>query len=319
MSFNPKDFLRLAKLQKQPDFLPLEREVVEVLEYEWEILSLAYARLDPGARLEPASFPGYLVAEDTNWRFYVPWPLVTSFPTAEVCAALFEVGQEIAISPLRNLCLSGSSASVGSKIEIGDLDFCQYVEIPPAQIVLDAERFISPTDRRMLTQAGYGATCIVPPWSNSWTLLREQMERAVSVDGAERFMTEFLGLAPGFGLLPISNVVLASNFADRSRGAASQSYVYQEAVAVPLTVEIPPWTLVDANQIGAYVNFLREQIGKFADDKPLKAIKRALSLAHTIRLQDYVSEALDILLSEEAAAYIRYGQDKGTQRPNGAL
>jgi hypothetical protein len=65
-------------------------------------------------------------------------------------------------------------------------------------------------------------------------------------------MLEFLGRSSHFGLVPVSTVVLACDFQDRSRGVAQQSFVYQEAAAVPTSARAPPWGLVDPHQISEY-------------------------------------------------------------------
>ena len=175
---------------------------------------------------------------------------------------------------------------------------------------MSAATFTTPMKGLVLIRARYGSIVARRPWADQWRKLESEMNRTDTIDQAQRFMVEFLGSVSGFGALPISNVVLASDFNDRSRGAATQSFVYQELVAVLSAAPAPPWSLVDPSQIAKYINFLRSQIDDYAIDKPLKAVKRALSLAHTIRLQEFVNGALDILVSPQSVAYIRFSRKR---------
>jgi hypothetical protein len=49
---------------------------------------------------------------------------------------------------------------------------------------------------------------------------------------------------------------------------------------------------------------LREKAHEFIGKTPLKAVKRALSLAHTIRLDDRVTEGVNILCAPDTATYV---------------
>src|SRR5262249_10547859 len=53
-----------------------------------------------------------------------------------------------------------------------------------------------------------------------------------------------------------------------------------------------------------------EKAEEFINVKPLKAVKRALSLAHTIRLDEYVTEGVGILRSDAAATYVTSSRAK---------
>jgi hypothetical protein len=141
--------------------------------------------------------------------------------------------------------------------------------------------------------------------------------------GANRFMLEFLGHSSKFGLLPISTVVLACDFENHAFGAARQSFAHQEAIAIPCESRIPepPWALIEPEGLGRYLSFLRKEIIAYAEEKPIKAIKRVLSLGRTIGLHAFGDEALQILrsatarslveqqrLSEVAGKYARAGE-----------
>jgi hypothetical protein len=309
------DFLKLAKQIKiaaTGSGPPVSDEQLEDIRERWRTLSIAYAGLDPAGRLQPAEeFPGYLTGTCGQWRLFVPWTLVSLFPDDGVLRHLIEVGLSVAIPPPETICISGSSTTLGSDIAIGDIDFCQYVAVPPALILQTAASFRDPVANRVLVAVSYGekehyVRVKTPEWQE-WERLSAKMSAVTEIDEADRFMAEFLERGEHFGLLPVSIVVLASDPSDRRRGAARHSYVFQEAIAVngDGTVPVPAWTLVDPAQLGDYIDFLRRQMDEYRTAKPIKAVKRALSLVRTIRLHDLENEAIDLLESEAAAEYVR--------------
>lgn len=303
--FEPSDFLLLCKLGSETSTAQM---FLDELRVAWEELSFAYQRLDPNQCLLPAStVPGYLTTTCGKWHVFVPWPLVTSFPGPEIISTLLDAGSTVAIQPMVNLCISGSSAALGQDIVIADLDFCQYVELPPRELVHGARVFTSATDARILTKASYGNQSdivAIPPWEQSWLQLEATMTNIVAVDDAQRFMLDFIGYSARFGLMPISNVILPTSRTDRTLGAADQSFVFQEAVATPMEQQAPPWGLVDPIQLCKYLRYLRAKMISLLDDSPVKALKRALSLSYTIRLHSFAPRALDILRSTECRVYL---------------
>jgi hypothetical protein len=310
----PIDFIRLVK--RSPSVVP--SEVQDHLEDALVELSRAYRKLDPDGRLEPAEdHPGYLTTACDSWQVFVPWPLVHVCPSDDVFKDLLQAGYRIACSPVDNLCISGSSAARGAKIEIGDLDFCQYVQAAPAQIVATAQTFKTPAPERVLTRASYGDPVLafaIAPWPENWSKLESVMLLATTIKDAQRFMVDFLGSTVNFGVIPMSNVVLSSDFMNHYGGAAQASFVYQEAIAVPKGREGPPWSLFDQCQVVRYLEFLRKQIEQHRKCKPVKAVKRALSLALTMRLWPLDREALRILESPACAAYVRASRTKELER-----
>ena len=187
-------------------------------------------------------------------------------------ADLIDVGERVAVPPVHRICISGSSTWMGSEIAIGDLDFCQYQDCPPAEMVKAAHPFTTPAEGFALVTAGYAQLTISAPWAKSWPIFKELMALYTSIEMAERFMLEFLGLSNRFGLLPMSTVVLSSDFADRQRGAARKSFVYQEAACVRTdqaggTVS-PHWSLVAPEEVGQYIAFLRTEISRYVSSQP---------------------------------------------------
>src|SRR5262249_56730450 len=146
--FGPIDFIRVEK--RSPAVVPAA--VQQHLEDALAELSFAYQKLDPDQRLASArNHPGYLTTVCASWQVFVPWPLVRICPSPNVLEELLEVGRRIACAPVENLCISGSSAALGAAIEIGDLDFCQYVRASPADLVVTAAAFRTAAAERVLT------------------------------------------------------------------------------------------------------------------------------------------------------------------------
>jgi hypothetical protein len=309
----PADFLWIARRQEAIDVgesqaEPLPSEILALLRAHAERLSVFYSGLDPlGQLVSAANYPGYLMLRCESWQVFVPWPLAPSFPGQETVVDLIEIANKVALPPVTNVCISGSSAALGSDVAVGDLDFCQYVSLSPASIVDSAFAFTTPEEARVLIAASYGRSCCVTaPWEQTWPTLRTSMADQ-TIPSADRFMLEFLGHSGRFGLLPVSTVVLASDFKNHASGAAARSFVYQEAVAIPCDAETPepPWTLVAPEDLGRYIGFLRKEIVNYAEVKPIKAVKRVLSLARTIGQHEFGDEALELLQSVTASAVIQ--------------
>jgi hypothetical protein len=249
--FNSEDFIWF--LVRHREVLKNRAEPIPSLFFDFlrmalEELSFAYKALDPGKTLLPANGkPGYLMTRCGNWHVFVPWPLVVTFPGPVVLEVLLRVGKNVSIAPAKNLCISGSSAWLGEEVVIGDIDYCQYVDCSPALAIAAAEPLKNPEKDRVLIRASYGdkdETVAQPPWSGSWPNLSASMV-ADSLNNAQRLMLDFVGVAESMGLMPISCVVLACDFNDRSVGAAKRSFVFQEAIAFLNDPAEPPWSLVD--------------------------------------------------------------------------
>jgi hypothetical protein len=172
--FNPEDFIwflirHQEALNNRAE--PVPPDFFDHLKIAWEELSFAYKQLDPERSLSPADGkPGYLVTNCGEWRVFVPWPLVVTFPGPTLLGVLLGVGRNVSIAPPKNLCVSGSSAWLGGKVVIGDIDYCQYVDTPPASISALAEPFTNPISDRVLVRASYGdkhRTVAQPPWTDS--------------------------------------------------------------------------------------------------------------------------------------------------------
>jgi hypothetical protein len=307
----PEDFVWLTLRQlgiESGDELPLDVEVLNDLADALINTAEFLEGTEDGAYLQnfPAA-PGYLTAKIGEWHVFVPWSITQAFPGTSKVAELLRMGDRVALRSAGNLCVSGSVTSAGADVVIGDLDFCQYVDGLPGGFIAEAEEFTRPQLERILTVARYGRTTVVrQPWATNWPALEKRAGSCTHVDDAERFMMEFLGHSDDLGLLPVSNIVFASDLQDRSVGVADQSFVFQEAIAVRSTdlPAEPIWPLLDVPQIASYISFLRKQASEYAEENPIKAIKRAFSLTRMVGLHAFATEALHILKARESVEYV---------------
>lgn len=194
---------------------------------------------------------------------------------------------------------------LGTDIEIGDIDYSEYIEQPPSMMVESTDELTVAREGPILVTISYAD--LNAPQDVSWAELRARMSIDASIDEAKRLKLEFLGAIAHVGVVPISTIVLSSDFSDRTRGQATKSFVYQEAVGVPRRegTPAPPWSLIVPEEVGHYVSFLRQEVLEYAPEQPIKAVKRAFALARTIGLHDLGDRALAILTSAESRAYIR--------------
>jgi hypothetical protein len=322
------DFLWLMVRQTEIELRgagDLPNAPIDGLRRSFEEISFAYTRTDPNRRLVAATeAPGYLTAKLGGRQVFVPWPLVESFPDDEILSELIEIAGCVCIQPDDILCISGSATMLGHQIAIGDLDFCQYVTAAPVDIVGRATSFQTPDCLRALVEARYGddnPVVATAPWETNWGDLEKAMAEA-NMETAERFMTEFLACSGRFGLIPASNVVLPSDLSDRRRGAAARSFAFQEAVVMTNNTRsqsFPPWPLVDVSQLAMYLNLLRQHIEYYYDRDPIKAVKRALSFARTVRLHDWADRALELLSSQSAVRYVEESRSREVQKRSARL
>lgn len=307
--FNTADFLWLIKrLQYGPAAASLD----EILE-EWRdaLLDLAeaYSRLDPAKELVMArEAPGYLYADLEDARVFVPWCLVKLFPGTAAVSQLLRVGRGVTVPDVENVCISGSAALLGDDDAIGDLDFAQYVPLAPSNLTPYVQAFRQPRSERVLVSLQYGdgpgrRITAAAPWGD-WPLLEARMNACSVIESAERLLVDFLGVGIGSNLLPISTVILSSDLRNRSVGSARRSFVFQELVTLSGRPNGPIWPLIDVEQLSEYADFLRTQMIDYLEENPIKAAKRALSLARLTEVRDVARQAEDLLLSPESASYI---------------
>jgi hypothetical protein len=118
-------------------------------------------------------------------------------------------------------------------------------------------------------------------------------------DEKERIKFEFVDGETPFRLMPVSNIVLPSDANDRSKGAAQKSFVFQEAVLA--LAENPPWPLVMADELLRHLRFLVRDIRAYRKvKKPIKALKRTLSLVRILGMNDLGARAETVLTSDAA-------------------
>jgi hypothetical protein len=76
------------------------------------------------------------------------------------------------------------------------------------------------------------------------------------------------------------------------------SFAAQE---VPIPGSVLPRPLCEPLQLGRYINFLIEQVQHYAQSNPVKALKRALSLARILMLPQWSDDLIERLQDPRAA------------------
>lgn len=315
----PFSSLELARIfsQVDPPIEVMPDEIGEDLSIMFEEVAFAYARTDPDKALESCpEFVGYLRRALDDDQIYVPWPLSPLSPDRVSMSALIEVGRQIVMKPVESFCISGSSAMMGAGFTVADLDFSQYVEIAPSNLATDLRRFLVPDGPIVAVKVTYGnssdeAVSERYPWPANMADVMGAMSHD-DVNAAKRLMVDFVARTPQFGSLPVSNVVLCCSFGDRSVGAASKSWVFQEALVVSNSAPLnaPIWHLADPLQLAAFLKFLIEQMNYYVGERPLKAAKRALMFARVVRLHDLGDRLLDVLKQPESTSYVVATRDQ---------
>ncbi|MGQ0583571.1 MAG: hypothetical protein ACT4O6_16655 [Reyranella sp.] len=237
-------------------------------------LRARYARR-PGAEgggTADTEVPGYVVVEFAGRRVRVPYHLVDALPPNDVLEQMFQLASHVRLSEDSQMCLSGSAVFGGRVSSIADIDFCEYIPVQPA------------TARSVLGSrcANVRPTLFVAGRidEDKFDRLRTQTHPSV-LDGIDKASTAKLDyvchLEPFIG--PLSNLSL---FIDPSRpeaGSAKNSWPHQEVVLG----EAPPlYPLMRPELLGRYMLWLREEIGKHIESRPVKAVKRSLSLSRVL-------------------------------------
>ncbi|MGJ4882120.1 MULTISPECIES: hypothetical protein [unclassified Bradyrhizobium] len=255
------------------------------------------AHCDPDERLSVAAeHAGYLTTRSGSWTVYVPWPLAFAFPSAITLDGLVSVAERSMLEGRGNVVLSGSTTFAGRVAALGDVDLAQYIFDDGSEIANRVERLMRRDGPTILVRVKFDRE-YQAPWEDLITALGRLRSLATE---SERIKLDFVDGVTPFGVMPVSNVVLPSDPSDRSKGAASRSFVFQEAV---LTADgNPPWPLVVPEELLRYLKFLlRDMLAHRQAGKLVKALKRALSLTRILGLAELGDRAEAVLASRSAA------------------
>lgn len=256
------------------------------------------ASCDPDERLtSDATYPGYLTTNSGKWTALVPWALAFAFPSPVTLDGLVAVAERSMLPGEGNVVLSGSTNFAGRFAGLGDIDLAQYVFDDRQAFVARVQDLIRRDGSSNLVRVKYLIEYFAP-WQS---LIATLGNVSMLAQETERIKFEFIDGETPFGVMPVSNVVLPSDRADHTGGAARKSFVFQEVV-LALDGD-PPWSLAMADELLRYLRFLVREVQTYRDiGNPIKALKRALMLVRILGLDELGSRAEIVLASDMANA-----------------
>lgn len=261
----------------------------------WAWLSANAATKFQGVSLDSAH-PGYIIRD----RVRVPFYLLEDLPGTTDLAEIATLGLSLRLTEDGVICLSGSTALLGTLKFVGDIDYCEYAlpgTYSTADIVASANvhavRTVLPLCERLKV--------VNPKWSQScvdWdSTASVKLKQCIDEDGAYQLKLDFITSTETVGPVEATNMALLL-VAGREEEIVRGSFAAQE---VPIPGSALPRPLCDPLQLGRYINFLIEQVQHYAKSNPVKALKRALSLARILMLAQWCDELIKYLQEPQAA------------------
>lgn len=247
----------------------------------WGALAIIYARRAPAWRVD-SDAPGYLIRSIDEADLRLPYHLAADFPKSDdFVTALARLALSLRCTNQSAVCISGSTTFWDALEFVADVDFCEYV--PRREDADDAALAADFEKARALRAAGL--VCL-----RGSARGKDGSELDVPADltrGFVRAKLDFLALLAG-DVIEATNVVLAVNPSDPNDPSFARSFAQQEA---PIGDWVPR-SLLDPLSIGQYAHWLREEVASKLGKDPIKAAKRALSLA---RIAGYDARANELI------------------------
>jgi hypothetical protein len=105
----------------EPEAIP-----VDALKFILRTLTRALVSAYAGWEVVPDN-DGYLRRQNSDVTVMLPFHLLGDFPEDDDLSALAHLSNHLRAGSTPTICLSGSSAFLGTLNVVGDLDFCEYV------------------------------------------------------------------------------------------------------------------------------------------------------------------------------------------------
>ncbi len=261
----------------------------------WTWLAASAATQFQGASVDIAP-PGYVIRDE----LLVPFYLLQDLPGTSELAEIASLGLSLRVTEDGVICLSGSTALLGTVKFVGDIDYCEYA-IPGKYSTEDIVAAVSAHAARTACPLFERVKVMNPQWTQScaaWdSTMAVELTRRIDEDGAYQLKLDFITATQTVGTVEATNMalLLASGREDEIVRA---SFAAQE---VPIAGSALPRPLCEPLQLGRYINFLIEEVQQYADPDPVKALKRALSLARILMLPQW-DEDLILHLQDPRAA-----------------
>jgi len=261
----------------------------------WAWLSANAATKFEGASLDSAH-PGYIIRDEVLVPFYLLEDLPGTTDLAEIAA----LGLSLRLTEDGVICLSGSTALLGTLKFVGDIDYCEYA-LPGTYSTADVVASANVHAVRTVLPLCERIKVVNPKWSQScidWdSRAPVELKRCIDEDGAYQLKLDFITSTQTVGPVEATNMALLL-VAGREEEIVRASFAAQE---VPIPGSALPRPLCDPLQLGRYINFLIEQVQHYAVSKPVKALKRALSLARILMIPHWCDKLIRYLQEPQAA------------------
>ncbi|KAA0593127.1 hypothetical protein J2848_005225 [Azospirillum lipoferum] len=241
--------------------------------------------------------PGFLISTVGGGTMAVPFHLIGDLPSGELLDDIRAIAADLRVGAGSALCLSGSIVLLGNPHYAGDLDFCEYIplsEHDPSLVRLT----------EIATRTGAPPVCVTiklgsagrldRPWTD--VIAPEKLDALLgpcTKGGTGKI--DVLAMKATIGPVEATNVMLWVPDSTPDDYAAEFSFPFQEMI--PGSSADMPWMprlLARPSSIRAYVAFLRSEIGKYRYEKPVKALKRALSLSIFLMLHEHQDRLTDL-------------------------
>lgn len=264
----------------------------------FEIMAMLLRGRPDGEWSVDLAHPGYLVSSNADGTIAAPFHLIADIPSGEALGDIRSIAQELRIANDSAMCLSGSIVMLSDPHYVGDLDYCEY--IPMRQRAASLDRLA-----HCMHQADSLPICISVkleayrdsrPWSDN--VCHQQLDKWLGpCTEAGKGKLDLLTERPTTGPVEATNLLLWVPETNSDDYAAMHSFPFQEIVTEAGATTSQPWIprkLSRPSNIQRYVAFLKDEINSYRRTKPMKALKRALSLATFLMLDDIQEQIIQL-------------------------
>lgn len=254
--------------------------------------------------------PGFLVHALEHGgealEIHVPLTILDSFPSAEILSELAGLAKSIRSGQDTTICLSGSAAVYSALQMVGDIDFCEYVELPSnTSSAGTPDRSFARTLAKAASLDEDGLACLKIAFSSSssehrvisrpWsTPPSKDTDLLALARKARDGKCDFIARTRFQEIIEVTNVVLFIDPERPDHSSGERSFPFQEAPITSIGGWIPR-NLDEPLVLGRYINWLRGEAEKqIADGKLGKAAKRTYALANALFRPDIADKILDL-------------------------
>ncbi|QIF00200.1 hypothetical protein G5S37_01230 [Roseimicrobium sp. ORNL1] len=255
---------------------------------------------------------GYVCVGTHRRKIHVPFHLVPALPDLPILEEAIQLSEQICLGAVGKnkamICLSGSTLLLGDVCRNGDIDFCEYIppEVDAETLAKSFQKQIksAPSKHYVLgvrTNAQTGETFgELKFWRYKPKDVSSEYEQKCAVRlfaAARNAKTTHLMATQFSGVTEVTNWVIILQERVERDPASRLSFAHQEA-GLGLYSKRPLHTL---EALATYLNFLRNEIERYAEVNPVKAVKRAVPWLRLYGAGDLLDELLSIVRNHRAA------------------